>query len=120
MTAGFNIRMPAAPRCWMCDADEGLRICSQDPWGGNTEYVCSGCFTGSDTGPCFDDLPALPKPRDYGPEPIDAKTAMGAVQLSPELVAEVMAANRPRLVRLALMLGKLSASDLMEPEETTE
>lgn len=65
-------------------------------------------------------IPDLVMARDYGPEPIDAKTAMGAVQLSPELVAEVMAANRPRLVRLALMLGKLSASDLLEPEETTE
>ena len=51
--------------------------------------------------------------RDYGPEPIDAKTAMGAANL-----AEVMAESRSRLkVRAALLVGLLSASDLMEPEE---
>lgn len=115
MTAGFNIRMPVTPRCWMCDTTEGLRICSQDPWGGNTEYVCAGCFKGSDTGPCFDDLHDAV--RDYGPEGITASTAMTSVNL----LDAVRAANAPRLtVRLALVAGLLSHLDLLEPEETTE
>ncbi len=55
--------------------------------------------------------------RDYGPEPIDAKTAMEAANL----LDAVRAANAPRLtVRLALVAGLLSQLDLLEPEETTE
>lgn len=44
--------------CPYCGATEGLRIASRDPWGGNVELICEGCFTGQDDGPCFDDLPA--------------------------------------------------------------
>lgn len=61
-------------------------------------------------------IPDLVMARDYGPEGMTAKTALDAVNL-----AEVMAANRPRLtVRLALVAGLLSLGNLMEPEETTE
>jgi hypothetical protein len=96
MTAGFNMRMPTEPRCWMCDTTEGLRICSQDPWGGNTEYVCAGCFKGTDTGPCFDDLPTIPANRDG----ITASTVMSAVNLG-----AVMADHPTRLLSTAALVA---------------
>jgi hypothetical protein len=54
----------AEPECPYCGSTEGLRVtsdggmfafgrCVEAP-----EYTCEGCFTGTDTGPCFDDLPA--------------------------------------------------------------
>jgi hypothetical protein len=53
---------PAAPHCPYCATTQGLRIASQDPWGGHVEYICEECFTPQDDGPCFDDLP-LPDNR---------------------------------------------------------
>ena len=52
----------STPACPYCGTTHGLRIASQDPWGGHKEYICAECFTGTDTGPCFDDLP-LPELR---------------------------------------------------------
>lgn len=46
-----------APACPYCGTTKGLRqVCDG---GGFTapEYTCEACFTPSDTGPCFDDLP---------------------------------------------------------------
>ena len=52
--------MSTFPTCSYCDATEGLR---QHHDGGvyiAPDYVCEECFTGTDTGPCFDDLPLAP------------------------------------------------------------
>lgn len=51
--------MRPVPCCPFCDTTQGLRIASQDPWGGHVEYICEGCFTPQDDGPCFDDLPLI-------------------------------------------------------------
>ena len=46
--------------CEYCDETEGLRIPyafygpEGSKWG--PSFVCEECFTGPDTGPCFDDL----------------------------------------------------------------
>lgn len=47
----------ANPECALCGTTEGLRI--KCDGGGYTtpEYVCEDCFTGTDDGPSFDDLP---------------------------------------------------------------
>ena len=48
------------PRCEYCETTEGLR---QHHDGGGyiaPDYICEDCFTGSDTGPGFDDLPLAP------------------------------------------------------------
>lgn len=49
--------MRPVPCCPFCATTQGLRIASQDPWGGHVEYICEDCFTPQDDGPCFDDLP---------------------------------------------------------------
>lgn len=52
--------MSETPTCAYCDATEGLR---QHHDGGGyiaPDYVCEDCFTGTDTGPSFDDLPLAP------------------------------------------------------------
>jgi len=45
------------PVCAYCDQTEGLR--QYHDGGGYIEqdYICEDCFTGTDTGPSFDDLP---------------------------------------------------------------
>ena len=44
------------PDCSYCGATEGLRVWCDG--GGYTapEYTCEVCFTGTDDGPCFDEL----------------------------------------------------------------
>jgi hypothetical protein len=46
------------PECAFCGTREGLRVVCEG-WGVGVgpDYRCEGCFTGTDTGPCFDDLP---------------------------------------------------------------
>ena len=57
-------RKPKSPiECAYCGTTNGLRI-HHEPlpgWGERYEadYVCEDCFTGTDTGPCFDDLPEV-------------------------------------------------------------
>jgi len=55
----------AQPICEYCGAIANLRITCD---GGlfafgwrmrPPEYTCQGCFTATDDGPCFDDLPAI-------------------------------------------------------------
>ena len=48
-------RTKPQPSCPYCGARDNLR--SPAP----NDYICEGCFTGSDTGPCFDDLPKATK-----------------------------------------------------------
>lgn len=44
------------PECPYCSTTEGLRI-KCDGYGSIApEYTCEACFTGTDTGPSFDDL----------------------------------------------------------------
>lgn len=56
-TGGSGAEPGQHNECKFCGTSFGLRIDSQDPWGGHREYVCAECFTGRDDGPCFDDLP---------------------------------------------------------------
>ncbi|MGX5803370.1 hypothetical protein ACWGS9_19240 [Bradyrhizobium sp. Arg314] len=44
--------------CPYCGATEGLRVAC-DCGIETPDYICEGCFTPTDTGPCFDDLPEL-------------------------------------------------------------
>jgi hypothetical protein len=43
--------------CAYCGTTEGLRIAGTDCNGRPDDFICAACFTGTDTGPCFDDLP---------------------------------------------------------------
>jgi DNA (cytosine-5)-methyltransferase 1 len=52
---GRAIQMPSCP---YCGATEGLRVKSNGGGFEEPEYTCEGCFTGSDDGPGFDDLPS--------------------------------------------------------------
>ena len=45
------------PKCPYCGATEGLRVKCAGYGRIAPEYTCEGCFTGTDDGPCFDDLP---------------------------------------------------------------
>ncbi|RWK39281.1 hypothetical protein [Mesorhizobium sp.] len=44
------------PSCPYCGTTEGLRVNSSSFAPGAPEYICEGCFTPTDDGPCFDDL----------------------------------------------------------------
>lgn len=44
------------PECAYCGATEGLRVKCDGGGYIAPEYTCEDCFTGTDTGPCFDDL----------------------------------------------------------------
>jgi hypothetical protein len=50
--------MEFKPECPYCGATENLRVIRCDGYIPD-EYICADCFTGTDTGPCFDDLPAV-------------------------------------------------------------
>jgi hypothetical protein len=56
----LNHGNPSSSRreCPYCGATEGLRIKSDGAGFDTPEYTCEGCFTASDEGPSFDDLPA--------------------------------------------------------------
>ncbi len=53
------------PRCPYCGETTGLRMKHDGGMSAfgfrimDPEYSCEDCFTGTDTGPCFDDLPAV-------------------------------------------------------------
>jgi len=47
------------PECPYCGATEGLRVKSNGAGFEAPEFTCEGCFTGTDDGPCFDDLPEV-------------------------------------------------------------
>lgn len=49
----------AAPECLYCGATDGLRVKCDGGGYIAPEYICADCFTGTDTGPCFDDLPEV-------------------------------------------------------------
>ena len=49
--------MSDTPACWLCETTEGLRQRHGGFWDVPPEYVCEECFTPTDDGPCFDDLP---------------------------------------------------------------
>lgn len=47
------------PECDYCGETEGLRV-AHEGWGKVPPgFICEECFTGEDTGPCFDDLPTV-------------------------------------------------------------
>jgi hypothetical protein len=46
------------PECPYCGTTEGLRIKGDGSGVEAPEYTCGGCFTASDEGPSFDDLPS--------------------------------------------------------------
>lgn len=46
----------SVPECPHCGKTEGLRVKSSSFAPGEPEYICEGCFTPADDGPCFDDL----------------------------------------------------------------
>lgn len=48
------------PECAYCGTTHALRVESDGCVGwALPEYICEECFSGGDTGPCFDDLPAV-------------------------------------------------------------
>lgn len=49
----------AKPACPYCGTTEGLRVKCDGSGYIAPEYTCEGCFTATDTGPCFDDLPVV-------------------------------------------------------------
>jgi hypothetical protein len=57
-TAALRLANPkrTRPECPYCGADEGLRVKCAGYGDVAPEYTCEACFTGSDDGPCFDDL----------------------------------------------------------------
>lgn len=58
--------MTTHPECPYCGETAGLRIeCRGDGMRVQTDYICAGCFRGTDDGPCFDDLPAAPQPDPF-------------------------------------------------------
>ena len=61
--------MATKPECPYCGRTTGLRQVHEGCGSIPAEYTCEGCFTASDTGPCFDDLPLAPitmTPREAG------------------------------------------------------
>lgn len=50
-------RSDQKPTCPYCGATEGLRVKCDGGGYIAPEYTCEDCFTATDTGPCFDDLP---------------------------------------------------------------
>lgn len=51
---------PSTPACPYCGTTHGLRITGRDPRIGYApNFICADCFTGTDDGPCFDDLQTL-------------------------------------------------------------
>jgi hypothetical protein len=48
--------MTEKPECPYCGATQGLRVKCDGGGYIAPEYTCEECFTGTDTGPCFDDL----------------------------------------------------------------
>ncbi len=50
------------PACAYCDQDDPakLRVIDCDGYIPD-DYICAECFTGTDDGPCWDDLPELVK-----------------------------------------------------------
>ncbi len=58
----------AKPICPYCGESNGLRMKHDGGYSVfgwrvmDPEYSCEGCFTGTDTGPCFDDLPIVVQP----------------------------------------------------------
>ncbi len=68
-SAWLNQRTPAAmfksskaKKCAYCETTEGLRVKSPGHGSIAPEYTCEACFTGTDTGPSFDDLKPAPLP----------------------------------------------------------
>lgn len=53
-----NVMARAMAECPYCGATEGLRVKCDGGGYIAPEYTCEACFTPTDTGPCFDDLPA--------------------------------------------------------------
>lgn len=55
-----QIAMTPSPRpsCPYCGTTKELRQVHDGGGFTDPEYTCEACFTPSDTGPCFDDLPA--------------------------------------------------------------
>lgn len=49
------------PTCAYCDETENLRMLHDGGGFIEPDYICEDCFTPSDTGPCFDDLPVAGK-----------------------------------------------------------
>lgn len=47
----------AKPECPYCGATEALRVKHDGGRFEASEFTCEACFTGTDTGPSFDDLP---------------------------------------------------------------
>jgi predicted RNA-binding Zn-ribbon protein involved in translation (DUF1610 family) len=45
-------------QCPYCGDTEGLRLKCDGGGYAAPEYTCEACFTGTDDGPCFDDLPS--------------------------------------------------------------
>lgn len=57
-TALIESRQPKKElHCVFCGKTEGLRQIHDGGGYVPPEYICEGCFTPTDTGPCFDDLP---------------------------------------------------------------
>jgi hypothetical protein len=48
--------MTEKPECPYCGATKGLRVKCDGGGYIAPDYICEECFTGTDTGPCFDDL----------------------------------------------------------------
>jgi hypothetical protein len=48
----------AKPECPYCGAADRLRVKCDGGGYVAPEFTCEDCFTGTDTGPSFDDLPA--------------------------------------------------------------
>lgn len=44
--------------CAYCDETEGLRALHDLNGVDEQDFICEQCFTPTDDGPCFDDLPA--------------------------------------------------------------
>jgi hypothetical protein len=55
----MNTTATTEPECPYCGATDGLRMKCDGGGYVAPEYTCGDCFTGTDDGPCFDDLPAV-------------------------------------------------------------
>lgn len=63
--------MTAHPECPYCGERERLRIsCQGMPGWDDPGYICPACFTGTDDGPCFDDLPEVANDNTAAPDPV--------------------------------------------------
>lgn len=61
--------MATRPECPYCGKTTGLRQVHEGCGTVPAEYTCEGCFTATDDGPCFDDLPVVATtmtPREAG------------------------------------------------------